>query len=289
MAQERMSLDGARKHAEAAGREVASHPWVQRLGRFGFAAKGVVYAIVGILAAQVAFGYGGQTTDSTGALQTIAGKSFGQFLMVLLAIGLVGYVIWRFLEGAVDPLHYGDDTKGWAKRIGAIFSSIAYAGVALSAIRIVLGAGQSAGNATQDWTAWLMQQPFGRWLVALGGAIVIGVAVAQFVSAYTKSFQQKFEQFEMSDTERKAMTRFGQAGHAARGVTFSIIGIFLIIAAWRYDANQVQGLDGALATLAQQPYGTWLLGIVSIGLICYGAYMLAMARYGKMAATSRRA
>lgn len=282
MGREQLSLDRTRQKAEAAGKRVAAHPWMQRLGRLGFAAKGIVYVVIGVLAAQVAFGYGGSTTDSKGALQTIAQQPFGQILIALLAIGLVSYVVWRFLEGVADPLGEGDDAKGLAKRLGAVFSSVAYAGVALSAVRLLTGVGQDESDTTRDWTAWLMEQPFGRWLVALVGLVVIGVGIGQCVIAYTGSFHQKFDQFDMSQQERALLTRLGQGGHVARGVTFGLIGMFFVVAAWRYDANRVQGLDGALATLAQQPYGAWLLGIVSLGVIAYGGYMLAMARYGKM-------
>lgn len=265
-------------------RQAASHPWVERLARFGYAAKGVVYFIVGLLAAQAAFSTGGKTTDTSGALATIVNQPFGKFLLALVTIGLIGYALWRAVQTIFDPEHAGEDmnAKRAVQRIGYAFSAIAYAGLALTAIKLIRGSGSSNGSATQDWTTRFMSQPFGRWLVGLAGLVVIGVGIAYLYQAYKAKFQRHFKRHQMSETERKWAKWMGQFGIAARGSVFGIIGLFLVIAALRSNASEARGLGGALETLARQPFGPWLLGIVALGLIAYSIYSLIEARYRRI-------
>ncbi|MBD2773280.1 DUF1206 domain-containing protein [Iningainema tapete] len=265
--------------------QLIHHPsvWVERLARFGYASKGVVYAIVGLLAAQAAFGSGGKTTDTQGALQTIVNQPFGKFLLALVAIGLIGYVIWRFVQAIKDPENKGTDAKGLAQRIGYAINGFIYAGLALSAVQIVLGSGGGNSNSTQDWTARLLSQPFGQWLVGTVGAFTIGLGFYQFYEAFTSKFRRELSLTELSDRERKWIISICRFGMLARGIVFCIIGWFLIQAAINSDASRAGGLDEALQTLAQQPYGPWLLGIVSLGLVAYGIYMVVQARYRRLA------
>lgn len=254
--------------------------WVERLARLGYIAKGIVYAIIGVLAVQAAFGTGGQTTDAKGVLGTIAAQPFGKFLLVLLTIGLIGYVIWRLIQAVQDPEHQGDDAKGWAKRLGYGISGLIYAGLALSAIKLIAGTGGGgSSNSTQDWTARLLSQPFGKWLVGAVGAFIIGLGFYQLYKAYKAKFRNDLKLREMSPTEQTWATRIGRFGEAARGIVFIIIGFFLIQAAHQSNPNEARGLDGALQALAQQPYGPWLLGIVALGLVAYGIHMWVQARY----------
>ena len=259
--------------------------WVERLARFGYAAKGVVYGIVGLLAAQAAFGTGGKTTDTKGALQEIVTQPFGKVLLGVVAIGLFGYVLWQFVQAIKDPEHKGRDTKGILQRIGYAISGIIYAGLALSAVRIILGSASGNSNSTQDWTARLLSQPFGQWLVGTVGAFIIGLGFYQFYKAFTTKFRKEFNLSELSDTEQKWVKAICRFGLAARGVVFCLIGFFLIQAARKSDAGEAGGLGEALETLREQPYGAWLLGIVALGLIAYGIYMVMQARYRRIDAT----
>jgi len=254
--------------------------WVERLARLGYLAKGIVYTIVGVLAVQAAFGAGGQTTDAKGALGAIAAQPFGKFLLALLTVGLIGYVVWRFVQAVQDPEHKGDDAKGWATRLGYAVSGLIYASLAFTAIGLIRGSGGGGGgNSKQDWTAQLLAQPFGQWLVGLVAAFVIGLGFYQLYKAYKAKFRKEMKLHEMSPTEETWATRIGRFGLGARGVVFCIIGFFLLQAARQSDASEVRGLDGALQSLAQQPYGPWLLGIVALGLVAYGIHMAVQARY----------
>lgn len=161
----------------------------------------------------------------------------------------------------------------------AIGNGLIYAGLALTAGRIVLDSRGSSGNASQDWTARLLAQPFGQWLVGTVGALVIGLGLYQFYAAYKAKFRQKLKLDEMSKAEQAWTVRIGRLGLAVRGVVFAVVGFFLIQAARQSNPNQARGLGGALESLEQQPYGSWLLGIVAIGLIAYGIYYIIQARY----------
>jgi hypothetical protein len=276
-----VSHDAGRKAHEA---KRQAEPWVIALARFGYAAKGIVYGVIGILAFQAAFGAGGQTTDTRGALQEIVRQPFGQILLGIIGVGLIGYALWRFVQAGLDPEGKGTDAKGIVKRIGYAGSGFAYMGLALAAFQILTGSGSGGGGeqSQQHWTARLLAQPFGQWLVGIVALIILGVALNAFYVAYSAKFRDKLKIGEMSSAEETWVTRLGRAGLAARGVVFLLVGWFFIQAALQSDASETGGLDKALETLASQPYGPWLLGLVALGVIAYGLYALAEARYRRI-------
>ncbi|NEQ32770.1 MAG: DUF1206 domain-containing protein [Leptolyngbya sp. SIO4C5] len=259
--------------------------WIETVSRLGIAVKGIVYGLIGILAAQAAFGAGGKTSDTKGVLTTILNQPFGQLMLVLITIGLFGYAIYRFTEAFLDIENKGTDGEGLVHRLGYFCSGVVYAGLGVSAVRLIMGSGggSSGDSSTQDWTAKLMSQPFGQWLVAAAGVITLGIAFYHFYEAFSAKFRRQLNWAEMSDTERTWAIRLGRIGHTARGVTFVIIGGFLIRAAITADPSEARGLSGALQTLQQQAYGPWLLGLVAIGLVAYGVYLEAKARYRRIA------
>lgn len=254
---------------------------METLARFGYVAKGFVYGAIGILALLAAFNTGGKTTGTTGALQAIAAQPFGQILLILIALGLVGYVIWRFIQAINDPRDKGTDAKGIVTRLGYIFSGIAYAGVALNAALLAIGSSNSGsgGNSKQDWTATVMQQPFGRWLVGIAGAITIGIGFWRLYQAYKIKFRKKLNLSELNSEQKDWLVNISRFGIAARGVVFVMIGFFILQAAHQYNPEKVRGLDGALLTLARQPFGKVLLTLMALGLVSYALYLLLQARY----------
>jgi Domain of Unknown Function (DUF1206) len=282
----RSAFEQAGHRAEQAARDAVRNPWVEKLARFGLAARGVVYAVIGLLAVQTAFLGRGQVTGTQGAIQKIAEQS--RLLLALVAIGLLGYALWRLVQGLMDPERRGRDPKGLAVRGGQTASGLVYAGLAVTAFRIVAGSGGSDAGAAggqggnQALAAGLLDKPFGRWLVILAGVAILCSGFSQLWQAYTKKFQRKLKMNEMDETERRLAVRTGQAGLASRGLVFLIMGWFLIQAALRYDPSQARGLPGALEALAGQPYGPWLLGIVALGLTCFGAYSFLQARYRRI-------
>jgi len=252
------------------------------LARSGYAARGVVYLIVGWLAVLAALGGGGRTTDSEGALITILQQPFGEIMLALVALGLIGYALWRLVQGLMDTDHHGTDAKGLAIRGGLLVSAVTHVLLAFFALSLIFGWGSGGGSgdgATRDWTAWLLQQPFGRWLVALVGAAVIGAGLAHMIKGYRAKFERYLEMDADLLDKASPVCRFGLI---ARGVVFLIIGGFLLVAAWRFSSGEVVGLQGALQTLQQQPYGWILLAIVALGLFAFGVYSLIEARYRRI-------
>jgi len=271
-------------HIKQSIRQAASHAWFERLARLGYASKGLVYFIVGFLAAQAAFSMGGRTTDTSGALSAIVNQPFGKFLLFLVTIGIIGYALWRIVQTIIDPEHQGQkmDAKRIAQRIGYALSALGYAGLALTAVKLIMGSGRGNSNRTEDLTAQILAQPFGQWLVGLAGSVVIGVGFSYFYKAYKAKIRRHFKLDEMIQTEQNWATRLGRFGIAARGIVFVIIGFFLIQAARLSDASQTKGLGDVLGILAQQPFSPVILGIVPLGLIAYGIYSVIEARYRRI-------
>jgi uncharacterized membrane protein YidH (DUF202 family) len=270
---------------EEAGRiSQSARGWIVPLARFGYAAKGVVYLIIGGLAALAAFTGGGRTTDSRGAFEEILSQSYGKLLLGAVAVGMAAYAVWRFVQAVKDTENKGSNAKGIARRIGYAAIGVIHVGLAYSAAQLIFGSGGgSRGDAaSKEWTATLLAQPFGQWLVGAVGLGFIAFAVSQFYKAYTAKFREKLKTNEMDEKTQTFATRSGQAGLSARGLVFGIIGVFLILAALHSNAGEARGLSGALRALEQQSYGQWVLGIVALGLVAYGLYMLVLARYRRI-------
>jgi hypothetical protein len=277
----------ARQQTERAAR--VAQPWIERWGRIGYAAHGIVYALIGILALQAALGIGGDVTDAEGALVRIIAAPFGRFLLGLIALGLVGYAAWRFVQAAFDPRNKGTDLKGLLTRGAYAVSGVVHLGMAWFAVRLLLGTGaesESGDHTAQEHIAQLLSLPVGSWLVAAVGATGIAVGVVQLYRAYRADFRDQLETGEMSGTQQRWALRAARLGALARGVVFGIIGGFLIVAAIQAEPGQARGLGGALATIAEKPAGTWLLGIVAVGLLAYGFFELVQARYGRLVSSS---
>lgn len=248
---------------------------IEWLARFGYFAKGVVYLVVGVLSALSAFHAGGHTTSTKGAVSTIGSQPYGQAMLIALAIGLVGYVIWRFTQAFKDPEHRGTGFGGILKRIGLFGSGVIYGALAVYTVKLLVGSSSSGGgggHSKDGMTAQLMSHEGGRWAVAIIGGIIIAIAIKQFVRAYGRKFEKHWATGRMGTTQRRWATRIAQWGLSSRGAVFLIMGGLLVLGAWQADPQKATGLQGALSTLAQQAYGQVLLGVVALGLICYGLY-----------------
>lgn len=279
------SVNQASAAAASTARQLA--PWIERLARVGYAAKGGVYVLIGVLAARAALGTGGRTTDSSGALETISEGSFGTLLLAVILLGLVGYAAWRLIAAASDAENQGSDGKGLAKRVGGAARGVVYLGLALQALRLIQGAGGESGGdrRAEDWTARLMSAPFGRWLVAAAGLGVIGYALYQLYRAYASKVRKHLDLGQLSASAQQAAVAVGRFGIGARGVVFVVIGWFLIRAARQSDASEASGVAEALRILERQAYGKWILAVVGLGFVAYGIYQFVNARYRRIAVT----
>jgi hypothetical protein len=268
------------REARAKGSDIARTRTFEWLARAGLAARGVIYAIIGLLAIELALGEGGATTNQNGALHTIAKQPFGKVLMILMAIGLAGYAIWRLVRAALGHgAETSDDTKD---RIDSLASGIGYGALCITAVSIVLGSGGGGSGSPDKATGGVLGWPAGQVLVAILGLIVIGVGLQQGYKGIKKTFLEDTRTEQMAQSVKRGYTALGVFGHLARMVVFVLIGYFFIRAAIDFDPDKAASLDGALAALGQASYGPVLLGIVAVGLMGFAAYSIADARYRKV-------
>jgi hypothetical protein len=275
-------IEQTRRRADRTAR--LASPWIEGIARAGYVAKGVVYATIGVLAMQETLGLGGTTTDPSGAVRsmgTIGSQSVGNVLIVALAIGLLGYALWKLVQGIMDPDEKGSDAHGILRRVGYVGSGLIYGALAFSAAQSVFGA-EDTSEDLMAASAMAYQPPLGRILVGLLGLIVIGVGLYQLYAAYEAKFREDLRLDRMSDTEERWITPAGRVGTAARALAIGIAGAFVVLAAYQADASEVRGLGGALESFQHQPLGSFMLGVVAAGLITYGAFMLLVARYRRI-------
>ena len=209
---------------------------------------------------------------------------------MLLAIGFAAYAIWRFVQAFAEREDGGEKEKlkKWGKRAGYIGRGVIYAGLTLTTVKILVGAGgqQSQNEKAHKTTAAVLDWPAGRWLVGIAGVCIISAGLWNAYRGLAKKFEDK-SRGRHEPCRAHVGGRAGVAGHLARAAVFALIGIFVVKAAVDYDPNNAIGLDGALQKLAQTSYGPVLLGVTAAGLVCYGLYCLVDARYRDVSANGR--
>ena len=251
------------------------------LSRAGFVARGLIYGIIGLFAFEVVVSDTGKLTNQQGAINTVANQPFGEFLLVLLAVGLGGYAIWRLVRAALG--HGPEDADSTLERLGGLGSGVVYGGLCIASIKLLAGSSTAGPSSKPDQTtAGVFDWPAGRWLVGLGGLVLLGVAAYQLVKGVRQTFLEELKTGEMSAGMKQWITAIGTVGHIARGIVFGLVGWFLLKAAYEFEAKEAVGLDGALTKILKADYGPWLLGVVAAGLIAFGMYSISEARYRKI-------
>jgi len=266
--------------AESAVKHAAENPELEFLERVGYVARGVLYVVMGLLALGIALGVGGgKATDLSGSLVFLIGNPFGKVVLIAMIIGLLAYSLWGFVRAIYDPLHRGRDASGVMARVGFVSSAISYAAVALFALQILAGAGATSGDSYQKYATSILAHPLGGLITILIGVVTVGIGVGQFVEAYRATFKQDLKGAEMTASEKSIAVGLGRFGMFARGVTFLVIGWFLIQAGIHHDAGQAHGFGGAFLFLLAQSYGKLLLGVIALGFVALGLHSLACARW----------
>ncbi|QKW18006.1 DUF1206 domain-containing protein [Kitasatospora sp. NA04385] len=246
-------------------------------GRSGFVARGVVYALVGVLALQIAFGSGGEDADRQGALHQIAVRPFGAVLLWVLAAGFVGMALWR-----ASTAVFGEaGQKKTGSRVLSAGRAVFYGFVAwgTAAYAAGSGGGSDSDSTSKDWTATTLGWPGGRWLVGAAGLVLAGIGTAIAVRALQRRFLRKLETGTMHPRTRTAVTGTGISGNVARGAVYAAAGVFVVTAAVRFDPDRARGMDDTLRSLASSAAGPWLLVVVAAGLVLYGVFSFASARW----------
>jgi hypothetical protein len=275
-----MAAASAKNVAEDAARKSA--PWLVRFGRLGYVAKGVVYVVIGFLATQAAVGIGGRTTDTRGALRTIGEAPLGKVALGILMIGLFGYAAWRLISALTDAERRGDEPTSIALRVGEAVRGLVYGSLAVWTFRY-LTANADTGNPTRSMTDRALDMPAGRWIVVAAGLTVIGYAFWQLYKAVSDKFLKRLDLSSCRDQTKNWVIWLGRFGIAARGIVFGMLGALITRAGWTYNSSRV-GIDQSLDALAGAPSGSVVFGTVAAGLIAFGIFELATARFRVMRA-----
>jgi hypothetical protein len=270
------------RDARSAARRAGNSKYVDWLARAGFAARGVMYVLIGILALGVAFGNSGHKADQSGAVRVVAHTPFGVVLLWLLVVGFAGMALWRLSEALYGGP--GADGRKASNRLIAAFKAVLYGFIAyaISKYALGLGAPKSSNKQSVDLTATAMRHAGGRILVGIVGLVLIGVGAWLAWRAFERKFLAELRTGEMSPQTRKIVTFLGRYGGLARGIVFAAAGLFLLIAAVHANAHQAKGIDATLRAFTKTPAGPWLLVLVAIGLVLFGGYSLAESRWRRV-------
>ncbi|MEU1071074.1 MULTISPECIES: DUF1206 domain-containing protein [unclassified Streptomyces] len=265
-------------------RRAARGPVVEGAARAGFVARGVIYMLVGLLAARVATGSDrGRQADREGALAEIGQRPMGTFVLWALAVALAGMALWRLSEAVFGAA--GTDGRKARKRLLSAARCVFYGFVAYTVSTYALGdrrsEGGSSDRASQDVTARLLDLPGGRWMVGAAGVVAIGVGVWIAARAALRKYHDRMRLDEMSERTRRLVDCTGVAGGIARGAVFTTAGGFALWAAVGFDPNRAKGMDDTLRSFTHTPVGPWLLMAVAAGLVLFGLFSFAMARWRK--------
>ena len=256
-------------------------PWVEKLGRAGYFAKGTLYLLVGLSALALPFGMGGDTDGTSDALRKIGQQPFGRVLLGVMALSLIGYFIWRMVMAIQDTEAAGTDAKGCVKRTGYGISGLVYLGLAFLAGKIAVTGVDSGGDSSKEQAKeTMLSTTWGQYLYIAIGVVVIGTALYFVYKGVTAKFMSKYNLAQMSEKVRSAALHLGRTGLITRGIAFGIIGWFVVRTGLNGGSGgEVAGMGDALDWLGSQPFGPWLVGTVGFGLACFGVHTMLMGWY----------
>jgi uncharacterized membrane protein len=258
--------------ASTAAREAGNSAVVEWGARLGYVTLGLIHLLIAWIALKVAWGIGGgsKDADTSGALKTLASSGTGVVLLWICVVGFLLLAVWQLFEAAVG---YGETSD----RLKAVAKGVTYLFFAWTTFKVGQGAGSSAEKQTEDFTAGLMGSPGGRLLVGLVGLVVLGIAGYHVYKGWTKKFLE-----DLREHPGDWAVTAGRIGYIAKGIALVVVGFFFLVAAWQADPDKAQGLDGALKTLKDAPFGPFLLTLVAAGIAAYGVYSFARARYARV-------
>ncbi len=258
--------------ATTAAREAGNSTVVEWGARLGYATLGLIHLLIAWIALKVAWNIGGgsKQADTSGALQTLSSSSTGIVLLWICVVGFLLLAVWQLFEAVLNRGETSDRLKAVAKGVTYLF-------FAWTTFKVGQGANSSAEKKTEDFTATLMGSPGGRLLVGVVGLVVLGIAGYHVYKGWTKKFLE-----DLREHPGDWAVTAGRIGYIAKGVALVIVGFFFLAAAWQADPDQAAGLDGALKTVKDQPFGPYLLTLVAVGIAAYGVYSFARARYARV-------
>jgi hypothetical protein len=277
------SSDAGSHGSDAVADIARRHPSLVHLARAGWVAKGVVYLVLGLLAASLVVGgrdSGGEEVSQTGAVAEVAEAPLGGLALWAVAAGLVLYVLWRLISILLPA---ESSARTWATRAGYAVSAAVYIGLAWTAVSLATGRGDDAsgggGQESQvdEVTRSLMEMTGGRWLVGLVGAAVIALGAYFAHRGWSEDFADDLEPGGVGPVDERTIRRLGTVGWIGRGVMTALVGWFVLQAALQFDPQEAQGLDGALRESTGSTIGAVLVALVAVGLVTYGAFCVISA------------
>jgi hypothetical protein len=273
------SISSPRTNVTASARRASDSPAARALARAGLTARGVIYILIGWVAILVALGQSSRQADPQGALQMLARQPNRQVARWLIGIGFAAYALWRLSEAAFGVTGEGN---GAGPRLKSLARAVIYAGFAYLTFQVISGSAGSQTKKQQDLTAKVMHHSGGRWLVGLVGLIIVIAGLTLVFEGIRRKFMKFLETSRMSPRTRRIVERLGVTGTIARGVVFALAGVLVVEAAVTYKPAKAGGIDKALLTLRNQPFGEFLLILAALGLIVFGIYALCEARWRKV-------
>jgi len=240
-------------------------------------ARAFMYLLIGALSLMVGTGHSTAETDQWGAMQQLNRVAVGHLLLWVVAAGLAGYALWRFSETVFGA---AGDGKKVATRLKSFARGCIYGVISVGAFQIALGAGTGSQASRQEGlSAKVMHHAGGRLAVGAVGLIVVVVGLTLVYEGLTLKFDKYLDLSAVPSAGRRIVESLGVIGTVARGTVFGLAGVFVIEAAWDYQPKKAAGLDGALRALRDTTAGPWLLGLAACGLVAFGLYGFAEARW----------
>ncbi|AXH35466.1 DUF1206 domain-containing protein [Humibacter sp. BT305] len=265
--------------AKSAARTAEGNPVLRILARTGYAVNGLLHILIGIIAIAVAVGAGGsQEADQSGALKQLSSNPIGYAVVWIVVVGLFALGLWQIISGFL--VHDEDSKKRWAKRIGEWAKAAVYLVIGGTALSVALGSDSSSSESTSSMSATLLASPGGVFLVVAIGIGVFAAGVSFVVIGVRRSFTKKL--VVPPKPAGSAVVTLGVVGYVAKGIALAVVGVLFVVAAFTHDAQQASGLDGALKALAALPFGVVVLSAVGVGLIAYGIFLGARARWARL-------
>ena len=256
-------------------------PWVLRVVRLGFFAKGLIYALIGILAFRLAIGMrGGKLVDSSGVLRTLLGQPFGLIMLAVICFGILGYAAYYVFEAVMDTRRRGGGLKGWTSRTLTIIKAVAYGTIGVEALRLILGDRTAAGG-PEATASTVMLFPLGAWFLVLVGLGIAIYGVMQLRMTRNCKFDDDLDEARVRRDARWLLT-VGRLGIGARSIILVLMGVTLAWAGIEQRPSNADGYRESLTMLFFQPFGGWLLAAIGGGLFLFGLFQLAHVKYARI-------
>lgn len=270
-------------------RRGARSRWGEGLARFGYVMRGLLYVTMGALVLEIALGHRSEAADPIGALRAIAHQPFGRIELVLVAVGLCTFALWRFVQAVTDSDDYGRGKSAIAKRVVLALTGVLYAPLAIAAGRLLVGSGPAARGGDHVRPGLLLAWDWGPFVVGVVAFVLLTIAVVEIVVALRATFVEEMNLRSLSQRARRLVVAAGRVGFVAHASIFALVAYSLARAVFFLDARKTHGIDGVLAHLAHRGdgQGRAVVGAIGTGLVVFGAFSLLMARYRRRPTRAR--